>query len=149
LGEVSVDAGKVRDCINHLLLNAIKFTPDGGRIAVSARGATHEGVEGIEVNVSDTGSGIDPKSQPRLFEPFFTGFDVSHHSSGYFEHGKKGIGLGLSIVRAFVDLHGGTIRVQSEVGQGSTFTLWFPSAAPVKAPTIAPANAPASSATGT
>jgi signal transduction histidine kinase len=133
LGTISVDAGKVRDSVNHLLLNAIKFTPDGGRISVSAHSMAREGIDGIEVSVSDTGAGIDPQSQPRLFEPFFTGFDVSHHSSGTFEHGKKGIGLGLSIVRAFVDLHGGTIRVKSDVGKGSTFTVWFPSAAPATA----------------
>jgi signal transduction histidine kinase len=134
MGVVSVDAGKVRDSVNHLLLNAIKFTPDGGRISMIARVATREAIEGIEVSVSDTGVGIDPQSQPRLFEPFFTGFDVSHHSSGTFEHGKKGIGLGLSIVRAFVELHGGTIRVKSEIGQGSTFTIWLPSAASAMAP---------------
>jgi signal transduction histidine kinase len=134
-----IDSAKVRDCVNHLLLNAIKFTPDGGRISLAAHPAERAGKAGMEITVSDTGAGIDPQSQPRLFEPFFTGFDVSHHSSGHFEHGKKGIGLGLSIVRAFVELHGGTISVKSEVGQGSTFTIWLPVNPPTA--TAAPAVA--------
>jgi signal transduction histidine kinase len=135
---IHVDSARLRDSINHLLLNAIKFTPDGGRISVDAHSARRAEVDGVEITVSDTGAGIDPQCQPRLFEPFFTGFDVSHHSSGYFEHGKKGIGLGLSIVRAFVELHGGTISVKSEVGIGSTFTIWLPSTAPIEA-TASPA----------
>jgi signal transduction histidine kinase len=141
LGTIWADAAKVRDGVNHLLLNAVKFTPDGGRIGLTARRAEQQGAAGVEIDVSDTGAGIDPQCQSRLFEPFFTGFDVSHHSSGTFEHGKKGIGLGLSIVRAFVDLHGGTIRVNSEVGRGSTFTLWLPVSANPAAPPIAAAAA--------
>jgi signal transduction histidine kinase len=135
--QLHFDAAKIRDCVNHLLLNAIKFTPDGGRISIAARPASQAIQDGMEITVSDTGAGIDPQSQPRLFEPFFTGFDVSHHSSGHYEHGKKGIGLGLSIVRAFVDLHGGKIGVKSELGQGSTFTIWLPSKPPA-GPTPAP-----------
>jgi signal transduction histidine kinase len=141
LGTIWADAAKVRDGVNHLLLNAVKFTPDGGRIGLTARRVEHQGAAGVEIDVSDTGAGIDPQCQSRLFEPFFTGFDVSHHSSGTFEHGKKGIGLGLSIVRAFVDLHGGTIRVNSEVGRGSRFTLWLPVSANPAAPPIAAAAA--------
>ena len=148
LGTIWADAAKVRDGVNHLLLNAVKFTPDGGRIGLTARRAEHQGAAGVEIDVSDTGAGIDPQCQSRLFEPFFTGFDVSHHSSGTFEHGKKGIGLGLSIVRAFVDLHGGTIRVNSEVGRGSRFTLWLPvSANPAATPIAAAAASPATMGT--
>ena len=53
--------------------------------------------------------GIDPAVRPFLFEPFFTGFDTMHHSSGEFEYGKRGIGLGLSLVKRFVELHGGDV----------------------------------------
>jgi signal transduction histidine kinase len=127
LGAFNVEAAKIRDCISHLLLNAVKFTPDGGRVTL---GAARTPPGGVEIRVSDTGGGIEPSSLPRLFEPFFTGFDVSHHSSGHYEYGRRGLGLGLSIARAFVDMHGGTIACQSEVGQGSTFTITLPAPAP-------------------
>jgi signal transduction histidine kinase len=123
LGSIELDELKIRDCINHLLLNAIKFTPDNGQIGLAAsRGADGSAT----VAVTDTGIGIDASCQKQLFEPFFTGFDVSHHSSGQFEYGRKGIGLGLSVVKAFVEMHGGTIEVSSEVGRGTSFTIWLP-----------------------
>jgi signal transduction histidine kinase len=123
LGSLPLDGPKLRDSINHLLLNAIKFTPDGGNIALRAR---HEPDGSATIEVSDTGSGIDEEAKVRLFEPFFTGFDVAHHSSGHYEHMRKGLGLGLSIVRAWVEMHGGTISVESETGHGSTFTIRLP-----------------------
>jgi signal transduction histidine kinase len=122
LGTMEVDELKIRDCINHLLLNAIKFTPDNGRIGL---GASRDGEGGVKIEVTDTGVGIDPTCQAQLFEPFFTGFDVSHHSSGHFEYGRKGIGLGLSVVKAFVEMHGGRIDVASEVGKGTRFTIYL------------------------
>lgn len=127
LGLIDVDELKIRDCVNHLLLNAVKFTPDNGRIALAAS----RGDDGsASIAVTDTGIGIDAGAQKQLFEPFFTGFDVSHHSSGHYEYGRKGIGLGLSVVKAFVEMHGGTIQVCSEVGQGTTFRIWLPPHAP-------------------
>jgi signal transduction histidine kinase len=144
LGSADVEGAKVRDSLNHLLLNAIKFTPDGGRIALSAErlrptAAPHltpdvvsngasPSSDGafIRIRVADTGSGIDAASCAKLFEPFFTGYDVSHHSSGQFEHGRRGLGLGLSVVKAFIEMHGGTVRVDTEVGQGTTFTITLP-----------------------
>jgi len=125
LGTAEVEPDRIRDMINHLLLNAIKFTPDGGSIALAARGALGAG-DNIEITVKDTGAGIEPASLARLFEPFFTGFNAMHHSSGQFEHGRKGIGLGLSVVKAFVGMHGGTISAQSQPGQGTTFTIVLP-----------------------
>jgi signal transduction histidine kinase len=122
LGVASIDADKIRDSLNHLLLNAIKFTPDGGTIALAGRR-----IDGnIELIVKDSGDGIDPTHLSRLFEPFFTGFDVSRHSSGTFEYGKKGLGLGLSVVKAFVQMHGGDVSVHSVVGGGTTFTIRLP-----------------------
>jgi signal transduction histidine kinase len=125
LGSVSVEAPRIRDALNHLLLNAIKFTPDGGRISLASARSSDGGVT---IRVSDTGAGIDAAARENLFTPFFTGFDVSHHSSGQFEHGRKGLGLGLSVVKAFVEFHGGTINVDTEVGRGTTFTVWLPGA---------------------
>ena len=122
---IRADSAKLRDVIDNLLLNAIKFTPDGGRITLSARGTAGGG---IEIRVADTGDGVEPASLPFLFEPFFSGFDVRHHSSGRFEYGAKGLGLGLAVAKAFVEMHGGRIDVQSEAGAGTTFTLTLPSA---------------------
>ena len=123
LGEIEIDAGKIRDSLNHLLLNAIKFTPDGGSIALSGR----RGDDGrVEIAVRDTGVGIDAANLPRLGERFFTGFDVSKHSSGHFEYNRRGLGLGLSIVRSFVEMHGGTLNVSSELGKGTRVTVRLP-----------------------
>ena len=139
LGTVSLDADKVRDSVNHLLLNAIKFTPDGGRITLAAR---RDADGGVRIDVTDSGSGIAPEAQARLFEPFFTGFDVSRHSSGEYEYGRRGLGLGLSVVKAFSELQGGRVSVASELGRGSTFTISLPETpVPASATAAAPATA--------
>jgi signal transduction histidine kinase len=127
--EISVDPGKIRDCIDHLLLNAIKFTADGGEVSVGMR----RGDDTLQIIITDTGCGIDQQCMQRLFEPFFTGFDVSHHSSGHFEHGRKGLGLGLSVVKSFIEMHGGRIDVTSAVNKGSTFTITLPQRSSVAA----------------
>jgi signal transduction histidine kinase len=121
-GTINVDEQKIRDSVNHLLLNAIKFTPDAGSITVRARRADGDAF----IEVSDTGMGIEAAAMQHVFDRFFTEFDVSHHSSGHFEFGKKGLGLGLSVVKAFVEMHGGTVKVTSEVGKGTTFTICLP-----------------------
>jgi signal transduction histidine kinase len=126
LGTLAVERTKIRDCLNHLLLNAVKFTPDGGRITLTAR-RTSDG--GAELAVTDTGGGIDAATRARLFEPFFTGLDVSRHSSGVFEYQRRGLGLGLAVVKAFVEMHGGRVELASRVGEGSTFTITLPPAA--------------------
>jgi signal transduction histidine kinase len=76
--------------------------------------------------VEDEGPGIDPSFLPHLFEPFFTGLDVSRHCSGHFELGRKGIGLGLSIVRSFAEMHGGRAEYLQRPGNGSTFVVTLP-----------------------
>lgn len=120
---VELDGLKIRDSLNHLLLNAIKFTADGGKVTLAATAAS----EGrVQITVSDTGIGMDEACLKHVFQPFFTNFDVSRHSSGSFEFGRKGLGLGLSVVKAFVEMHGGTVSVISEPGRGSTFTLMLP-----------------------
>jgi signal transduction histidine kinase len=122
LGAFDVEAGKIRICLDNLLLNAIKFTPDNGSIEVRCR---REG-DAVRLQVRDNGVGIVAADLPYIFEPFFTEVDVSRHSSGQFEFGRRGLGLGLSLVRAFVHMHGGTVQVESKLGQGSTFTITLP-----------------------
>jgi signal transduction histidine kinase len=126
LGQIEIEADKIRDSLDNLLLNAVKFTPDGGRIELAGK-RTADGR--AEIRVHDSGVGIDPAHKPHLFSTFFTGFDVSRHSSGRFEFGRQGLGLGLSMVKAFVEMHGGTVAVASEPGKGSTFTLTLPNRA--------------------
>jgi signal transduction histidine kinase len=126
LGTMALEAEKIRDSLNHLLLNAIKFTPDAGRVTLAAR-RTRDG--GAEIRVSDSGPGIDDASRARLFEPFFTAFDISQHSSGVFEYQRRGLGLGLAVVKAFVEMHGGRVTVESEAGRGTTFTVTIPGSA--------------------
>jgi signal transduction histidine kinase len=129
LGIIQAEEDKLYDSVVQLLVNAIKFTPDGGTITLSGR--RHEG-NGVAIAVHDTGVGIDRVSAARLFDPFFTKFDVSRHSSGVFEFDRRGLGLGLTVVKAFVEMHGGRVHVDSEVGKGSTFTLTLPSQPPIR-----------------
>ena len=122
-GSAEVDPAKVGDILTNLLINAIKFTPDGGTIVVSAES---DGPDFVRFHVTDTGIGISPADRPHLFEPFFTGYDTLHHSSGDFQYCKKGIGLGLSLVKSFVEMHGGSVEVVSEPAAGSTFGFRLP-----------------------
>jgi signal transduction histidine kinase len=123
LGEAEIDPAKIGDVITNLLINAIKFTPDGGTIRLAA---APDGLDRVRFVVTDQGMGIDPSIRPYVFEPFFTGFDTLHHSSGDFEFGKRGIGLGLCLVKRFVELHGGRVEVLSTPGVGSTFVVEIP-----------------------
>ncbi|MEZ0274315.1 MAG: ATP-binding protein [Roseimicrobium sp.] len=113
LPPVICDEGRIRQVMVNLIRNAIKFTAPGGLIRV--RTALAEG--GVCFSVEDTGSGMAPGRIDRLFEPFEQGV---HQKSG-------GLGLGLTIVKSIVDLHGGRIEATSEgEGKGSTFTVWLP-----------------------
>jgi signal transduction histidine kinase len=123
LGHVHVEADMIRDSIDHLLINAIKFTPDLGRIQIGAhRTADH----GAEITVRDEGIGIEPANLAHVFDSFFTEFNVSRHSSGQYEFNRRGMGLGLALVKAFVELHRGTVTVASTPGKGTTFTVTLP-----------------------
>ena len=103
----------------NLLSNAIKFTPDGGRITVAA--ATVNGGDFARIAVTDTGIGIAPEDQPKLFKEF-SQLDAS--ASRKYE----GTGLGLALSRRLVEMQGGTIGVESEIGKGSTFWFTLPQA---------------------
>jgi signal transduction histidine kinase len=107
------------------LANAVKFTPDGGTIRFEAR--TEPADENwVRISIRDEGDGVSLADQQHLFEPFFTGFDTLRHSSGDFQFGKRGIGLGLWLVKTFVELHGGRVEVSSTPGAGSTFAFVLP-----------------------
>jgi signal transduction histidine kinase len=115
LGEFMGDERKIKQILLNLLSNAVKFTPEGGRIGIEARQA--DGA--VEISVSDTGIGIAPEDQPKIFEEFRqVGSDYAHKT--------EGTGLGLTLAKKFVELHGGKIWVESEVGKGSTFTFTLP-----------------------
>src|SRR5262249_36749841 len=118
-----LDADKIAASVVNLLTNAIKFTPDGGRVTLSAHPTSHDEVE---IAIADSGIGLEPRAVNRLFQPFFTQFDSSLHSSGDFGFNKRGLGLGLSIVKQFVELHGGRVRAESTLGEGTTVTISLP-----------------------
>jgi signal transduction histidine kinase len=111
---VLADRMRVRQVLLNLLSNAIKFTPDGGRVTV--RAAPVNGGAAVRIAVTDTGIGIAPEDQAKLFQEFVQ-LDAS--ASRKYE----GTGLGLALSRRLIELHGGEIGVESEVGKGSTF--WF------------------------
>jgi len=116
---VQADRGRVRQVLLNLLSNAIKFTPDGGKITVAA-GPVNGGSE-VRVAVTDTGIGIAADDQPKLFQEF-SQLDAS--ASRQYE----GTGLGLALSRRLIELHGGAIGVESEMGKGSTFWFTLPQA---------------------
>ncbi|MDB5350947.1 MAG: signal transduction histidine kinase [Planctomycetota bacterium] len=122
LGDFAIDPDKVRDAVVNLLTNAIKFTADGGQVRLSAR---NDG-DGAVIEVADRGIGLEPRALAHLFEPFFTEFDTAQHSSGDFGFRKRGLGLGLSLVKKFIELHGGTVQAESAPGQGTRISLWLP-----------------------
>lgn len=130
LGGAEVDPAKLADILTNLIINAIKFTPDGGTIRFVARPDRADDGDGdhdaVLFRTIDEGVGIEAADRPHLFEPFFTGFDTMHHSSGDFQFGKRGIGLGLCLVKTFVELHGGKVGFQSTPGAGTTFEFTIP-----------------------
>ena len=109
------DPRKIQRVLNNLIGNAIRYTPEGGTINISA--CQRDGY--IAVNVKDTGDGIPAADLDRIFEPFYRGERSRGRESG-------GVGLGLAIARGLVEAHGGRIKVQSHEGQGSTFTFELP-----------------------
>ncbi len=114
VADIRADERKLKQVLLNLLSNAIKFTPEGGRIEV--RAAPADGT--VEVSVTDTGVGIAPGDQDAVFEEF--------RQVGATDKKAEGTGLGLTLSRKFVELHGGKIWVQSEVGHGSTFSFTLP-----------------------
>jgi PAS domain S-box-containing protein len=133
LGRFTADERKLKQILLNLLSNAVKFTPDEG--VVSLKAVLQD--DGVEISVTDTGIGIEPEFQQKIFDEFFqVGDQFQKH---------EGTGLGLAVTKKYIELHGGRIRVQSAKGQGSTFTFTLP-ALPTSetrsAPTVAMPDAP-------
>ena len=110
------DAPRVGQVVTNLVGNALKFTPRGGDVRVSARA---EADGGARIEVEDTGVGIDAAELPRIFDRFYRGSEANEARS-------TGSGLGLAIVKSIVDMHHGTIAVESRVGRGSRFVVTLP-----------------------
>ncbi len=118
-----VDGARLGEAIANLVRNAVRFTPDDGRIEVRSEW------EGgwLTVQVRDTGVGIVPEARERIFEQgYVVRNSLHHHSSQSLEFNSSGLGLGLPIARGIVEAHGGTITVESEPGSGSAFTIRVP-----------------------
>jgi two-component system NtrC family sensor kinase len=124
LKTVNMDRNQFQSVLLNLIINAMDATKPGDSVTLSTRNSAlinEDGQTGIEIEVADTGCGIPPEHILKLFDPFFTTKEVGH-----------GTGLGLSVSLGIVQRHGGTIRVDSEVGKGSTFTVWVPLEGSVK-----------------
>jgi signal transduction histidine kinase len=109
---VCVDPGRICQVLGNLIGNAIKFTPRGGRIALSAR---QDGLD-VRVSVTDQGPGIPEADVPRVFEPYWQANATA----------RLGAGIGLKIAKGLVEAHGGRIWVESELGAGTTFSFTLP-----------------------
>jgi signal transduction histidine kinase len=114
LPKARFDSDGIMQVLTNLISNAIKFTPEKGQVTVSAQ---HKG-EDMVIKVSDTGIGVSKENLPKLFTPFYQINQPGQQT--------KGTGLGLAIVSKIVTTHGGRIEVESEVGHGTTFTVFLP-----------------------
>ncbi len=127
---VQGDADRLRQVINNLIDNSLKFTPRGGRVNVELK--VDAQTRQVYLRVSDTGAGIDPVDLPHIFERFYRG-DKSRAR----ERTAHGNGLGLSICKSIVEAHSGLVQAQSQPGQGTTITVYLPAASPLGAPDAA------------
>lgn len=114
----TLDRNQIQSVILNIIMNAFDATQPGGTVTVTTGlgiSASKTEEKGIEITISDAGCGIPPENLDKLFDPFFTTKEVG-----------EGTGLGLSVSYGIIERHGGAIRVYSEVGKGSTFTIWLP-----------------------
>lgn len=109
--EAAIDTGELQQVILNILLNAMQAMPDGGRLGIR----TNVCRDVVEITITDTGIGIAPENLRKVFNPFFTTKEVG-----------KGTGLGLSVSFDIIEKHGGTIKVQSKLGKGTSFTIVLP-----------------------
>jgi len=115
--ELYADPRRLKQMLVNLLINAVKFTPPGGHATLEAKAVPAQGA--VAFSVSDTGIGISPEGLARLFTPF-TQLDAGLNRS------REGTGLGLTLVRRLAELHGGSVTAESNLGEGSKFTVLLP-----------------------
>jgi two-component system sensor histidine kinase/response regulator len=119
---VWADRDKVTQVLMNLIGNAVKFTPQNGKVTVATE---KNGDDYVQISIDDTGPGILPEEKNKIFSKFYQFADVDKQKP-------KGSGLGLAISKALVEMHGGRIWVESEVGKGSTFYFTLPARQPFK-----------------
>jgi signal transduction histidine kinase len=112
---IHADPDAVRQVLSNLFDNALRYTPDNGRILARVR--AEEG--GMTLSVTDSGSGISSEHLPRIFERFYRADPARSREEG-------GTGLGLAIVKHLVEAHGGSVTAESTLGSGTTISCWFP-----------------------
>jgi signal transduction histidine kinase len=130
---IHCDMQRLVQAFRNILTNAIKFTPDGGRIDITAsfQPADGHGFDHILVTISDTGVGIDKENLELIFEKFYRAYDPSLHSTGSYKFMGAGPGLGLTIAKGVIESHGGKIWAESsghnmDTFPGSTFYVILP-----------------------
>ncbi|GAB4431627.1 MAG: hypothetical protein Kow002_19830 [Anaerolineales bacterium] len=130
--KIFANPGMIQKALYHLIVNAIKYTPDGGAVTVCTRAVTlANDLPGVEVSVQDTGIGIDPEHHELIFEKFYQVGSVALHSSGKTSFKGGGPGLGLALVKGVAQAHGGETWVESAGHDetnypGSRFFLQIP-----------------------
>ncbi|MFA6008437.1 MAG: cache domain-containing protein [Desulfobacteraceae bacterium] len=115
LPSFTLDHNQCQSVLVNMIINALDATSMGGTIDIQTRKAFVDAESGVEISISDTGSGIAPEHMNKLFDPFFTTKEIG-----------KGTGLGLAVSAGIIQRHGGTIKVQSKPKEGTTFTIWLP-----------------------
>ena len=117
--KIDIDAMRINQVIYNLISNAIRYTPEGGQVKATTSLHIEGSKEYITISISDTGKGISPEDLPHIFQHFYRADFARDRKSG-------GSGIGLAIVKQLVEIHGGKVAVKSDLGAGSTFTIYLP-----------------------
>ena len=138
LPDIVADETRLHQALRNVIINSVKFTPDGGQITITAHLVEDERT--VELEIADTGIGIDPEHHDLVFEKFYRVGDLNLHSTGQIKFKGAGPGLGLPIARGIIEAHGGRIWVESpghdeDTCPGSTFYVWLPLDGPLRSST--------------